>query len=136
MGSSLPLMPTTPPLPHKDPDPSSLHPSELVVWHTRHVEMLPWWEVLTTIPSHKDYKKFFQKVCASFKVPKACNWVKGVDNYHTPLLANPSISKHHFLPPKNVRFGSQDICLILVQHTNAYVRGLQNWVVEEMSSLP
>ena len=50
--------------------------------------------------------------------------------------AHPSIRKHHFLPPKNVRFGSQDICLAQVQHTIAHVRALQHWAEEMQPPVP
>ena len=98
--------------------------------------MLPWWKELTMIPSHKDYKDFAQKVCASFEVPKACNQAKGVDNDHILPPAHPSTRKPHFLPPKNARFGSQDICLTQVQNTISYARALQCWVEEAQSPVP
>ena len=50
-----------------------------------------------------------------------------VDNYHIQSPAHPFIKKHHFLLPENARFGSQDICFTLVQHTIAYTKALQHW---------
>ena len=69
----------------KDPEPSPLHQSVWIEWLARHVEMPPWWRELIKIPSYKDYQEFAQKVCATFEVPKVCNRVKRVDNYHTPI---------------------------------------------------
>ena len=81
----------------KDPESSPLHQSKWIGWCTRHVEMLPWWRELIKIPGHKDYQGFAQKVCTSFEVPKTCNWVKRVDNDHTPPLVHPLIGKYQFL---------------------------------------
>ena len=106
-----------PPLPCEDQEPSPLCTSEWMDWCARYVQMPPWWEELLKIPSHADYEEFAWKVCASFEVPMACNWVKKIDNYHVEPPANPSIRKHHFLPPENVRFGAQDICLTQLHHT-------------------
>ena len=92
--------------------------------------MPSWWEELTKIPSHADHKEFAQKVCTSFKVPKACSWVKKVDNYHAQPQAHPSNGKHHFLPSKDVTFGTQDICLAQLQHTITYARALQHLAEE------
>ena len=68
----------------KDPECSPLWQSAWIEWHTRHMEMLPWWRELIKIPGHKDYQEFAWKVHASFKMPKVCNWVKRVDNDHIP----------------------------------------------------
>ena len=70
--------------------------------------MLPWWRELKKISSRKDYQEFAQKVHSSFEMPKVHNWAKRVDNDHTPLLAHPLIGKFHFLPPRDMRFGTQD----------------------------
>ena len=75
-------------------------------------------------------------MCTSFKVPKACNWVKKVENYYTPLLAHPLIDKHHYLLPKDVRFTAQDICLGQLQHTITYARPLQYWAKEVHPPVP
>ena len=68
----------------KDPEPSPLHHKEWIEWHARHIPTPSWWEELVEIPGQKDYKLFARKVHASLKVPKACNWAKGVDIDHTP----------------------------------------------------
>ena len=98
-----------------------LHLLDLVVWHARYVQMPPCWEKLTMIPGHEDYKEFTWKVHTSFEMPKACNSVKRVDNYHILPPALPSTVKHCFLLPKNVGFRSQHICLTQVQYTIAYM---------------
>ena len=104
--------------------------SEWMEWCARYVQMLSWWEELTSICGHANYKEFSQKVHASFEVAMACNWSKKVENYHVQPLAHPSIRKDHFLLPKNVRFCTQDICLTQLQHIIAYERALQHWAEE------
>ena len=103
---------------------------EWIEWHARYVQMPSRWEELTSIPGHADHKEFAQRVYASFEVPKACNWAKKVENYHPQAPAHPSIRKHHFLPPKDARFGAQDIHLHRLQHTIVYIRALQYWAEE------
>ena len=98
--------------------------------------MISWWEEFTKIPSHAGHQEFSQKVYASFDVPKACNQVKKVYNYHVQPLAHPSIGKHHFLPLRDVRFGIQDICLTQLHHTIAHARALQHWAKEVHSPVP
>ena len=100
-----------PPSPCEDPEHSPLHASEWTEWHARSVQMPSWWEELTKITSHTDHKEFAWKVCTSFKVPKACNQAKKVNNYHVHLLAHPLIGKHHFLLSRDARFHAQNICL-------------------------
>ena len=110
VGDSLPppLMPTSAPpsLLCKDPEPSLLHALDWVECQGRYVQMLSWWGELTKVLSHEDHHKFTWMVFASFKVPKACNWAKGVDSYYALLLAYSSIGKCHFMLPKDKRFGS------------------------------
>ena len=98
--------------------------------------MPSWWEELTKIPGIADHQEFAWKVCTSFEVPKACNWVKKVNNYHTQPLAHPSIGKHHFLQLRGARFSSQDIHLTQLQHTIAYARALQHWAKEVHLPVP
>ena len=98
--------------------------------------MPSWWEELIKIPGHADQTEFAQIVHASFEVPKVCNWVKKVDNYHMQPPAYPSIEKHHFLPPKDARFDTQDTHLTQLQHTIAYARALQHWHKEVHPPIP
>ena len=77
--SLLPLLMSRP----EDPEPSPLCQLVWIEWCTRHVEMLPWWRELIKIPGHEGYQEFAQKVHVSFEMPKACNWVKRVDNDYT-----------------------------------------------------
>ena len=130
VGDNLPPlpMPTFPPqpLPPKDPKPSALHTSDWIEWCARYVQMPSWWEELTKILHHVDHQEFTLKVHPSFEMPKVCNWLKNVDNYHTQLLTNPSIGKHHFLLPRDIRFSTQDICLTQLHHTITYTRALQH----------
>ena len=72
---------------------------------------------LTRVPNIKDYQEFAQKVHASFEVPKACNQAKGVENDHRHPPAPLSIGKYCFLPPRDMRFGMQDICLSQLHHS-------------------
>ena len=74
VGDSLPPMPTSMP---KDLEPSPLCQSAWIQWHTWHVEMPTWWREHLKIPGHNDCQEFACKVCASFEVPKVCNWAKG-----------------------------------------------------------
>ena len=73
---------------------------------------------------------------ASFEVPKAHNWVKGVDNDYTPPLAHPSLGKYRFMLPPNLRFGSQDCQLAQQCKTLAYVRALQYWMERAQPLIP
>ena len=130
VGDSLLQLPTP-----EDPEPSTLHASDWIEWHTRYVQMPSWWEELTKIPCHADHQEFAQKVCASFEVPKAYNQAKKVDNYHAQLLVHPSISKYHFLPPRDVKF-TQDIHLTQLHHTITYARALQHWAKEVHPLVP
>ena len=113
-----------------------MHTSDWIEWHARYVQMLSWWEELTKIPSHVDHQEFTQKVHISFEVPKICNWVKKVDNYYAKLPAHPLIGKHHFLLPKDVRFGTQDIHFRQLHHTIAYTRTLQHWAEKVHPPVP
>ena len=111
----------------KDLETSSLHASDRREWWVRHVQMPSWWGELTNIPGHKDHQEFTQKVYASFAVSKACNWAKGVGIYYVQPPTHPSIWKYWFIPLRDVRFGSQDICLCQLHHTLAYARAFQHW---------
>ena len=125
-----------PPLsPHENPEPSPLCVSEWIEWHARYVWTLPWWEELKNIPCHTDYKEFAWKMHVSFKVPKACNWVKKV-KLPCPATSTPSFGKHHFLSPRDLRFSTQDIHLTQLQHTIAYARALQHWAEEVYPPVP
>ena len=132
-GDSLPLPPISTP---EDPELSPLCQLDWIVWHARHVEMPPWWWELVKIPDHNNYQEFAQKVHASFKMLKACNLAKRVDNDHTPPLTHPSIGNYHFMPPANVRFGSQDYQLAQSHHTITYVRVLQYWTEKAQPPIP
>ena len=92
------------------------------------------WEELTKIPGHADHQEFTP--IYSFEVLKACNWAKKVDNYHAQLPAYPSICKHCFLLLRDVRFGTQGICLAQLHHTIAYARALQHWDKEVHPPVP
>ena len=107
-----------------------LHALDWIEWYARYVQMPSWWKELTKIPDHTGHQEFSQKVCASFQVPKVWNWAKKVNNYHTQLPAHPSISKHHFLLPRDVRFGTQDIHLTQLHHNITYARVLWHWAEE------
>ena len=98
--------------------------------------MPSWWEELTLIPGHMDHQDFAWKVHATFEVSKACNWAKKVEKYYVPLPVHPSIGKHHFLLPKDARFGTQDIHLSQLHHTIAYARALQHWAEEVHPPVP
>ena len=88
------------------------------------------------VPGHADHQAFAWKVHTSFKVPTACNWVKKVKNHYMPPLAHPTIGKHCFLPPKDVRFATQDIHLSQLQLTIAYAMALQYWAKEVHPPVP
>ena len=132
---SMPPLPS-PVLPLEDQEPSPLHASDWIEWHVRHFQKPSWWEELSKVPSHADHQEFAQKVHTYFEVPKAYNWVEEVINYYVPLLAHPSIGKHCFLPPKDMRFSTQDICLSQLHHTIAYARALQHWAEEVHPPVP
>ena len=125
-----------PPLPHEDPETSTLHASDWIEWCTRYVQKLSWSKELTKIPSHADHKEFAWKLHASFEVPKACNWVKKVNNHHVQPPAHPSIGRYHFLPLRDVSYSTQDIHLAQLQHTVACARPLQHWAEEVHPPVP
>ena len=60
-----------------DLEPSPLHQSDQIQWHTHQVEMPAWWRELLEVSGHDNCWEFAQKVHTSFEVPKACNWAKG-----------------------------------------------------------
>ena len=98
--------------------------------------MTDMWRELIKIPGHNNYQALAWKVPPSFEVPKACNQVKRVDNDHTPLPVHPPIGKHHFMPPADVRFGSQDYQLTQSHHTITYVMALQYWAEKAQPPIP
>ena len=51
-------------------------------------------------------------------------------------LAHPIPSASTTSAPKNIRFGTQDICLTQLQHTIAYARALQHWANEVHPPVP
>ena len=99
---------------------------EWIEWCARYVQTPSWWEELTKIPSHADHKEFAQKVCASFEVPKACNWVKRwttttCSYQHTPPLESTischprmrvSVPRTSSLPSCNIPSPMQGLCSI------------------------
>ena len=88
------------------------------------------------IPSHVDHQEFTQKVCASFEVPKVCNWAKKVENYYAQLPVHPSVGKHHFLLPKDMRFGAQDIHLsTLLPMQRPCSIGLRTYIPQSLANL-
>ena len=79
------------------------------------------------VQGQMDNQEFAWKVCASLKVPAACNQVKKVKNHCTPPPVHHSIGKHCFLLLRDAMFIYHDICLSQVQHTITYAMALQCW---------
>ena len=117
-----------------DPDPSPLHHADWIPWCTCQVEMPTWWKELQEIPSNNDCRDFAWKVHALFEVPKACNWMKGVDNDHIPPPAPHSLGKHRVMLPPDSRFSNEDYRLTQPCQTLTYNRVLQHWA--ERAQLP
>ena len=55
-------------------------------WRAHHVDMPEWWEELVVIPNVEGHRKFTQKICASFEIPRVrCEALKVTNDYSTPL---------------------------------------------------
>ena len=98
--------------------------------------MLAWWRKLQEIPGHDDSREFMLKVQVSFEVLKAWNWAKGVDKDYTLPLTHLSIKKYKFMPPPDLRFGSQDCWLVQPCQTLTYTRALQYWAEKAPPLIP